>query len=122
MPTSALPPLPQIGQPHYIPLLIAALHARHATSDKFDSRIFLGILLVLVAGEKNLIVDVDIHSLIDSYRDSLADNSPSGDGECNPESYALDLKQQIKIKIEQAEEKVRDMVEFASTFCKKSSA
>ncbi|KAJ9102423.1 hypothetical protein QFC21_002823 [Naganishia friedmannii] len=110
-PTSALPVLPHIGQPDYIPLLIKALQARHATNE-FDSRIFLGILLVLIAGEKNLIVDVDVHSLIENYRDTLSTLPPFEDGGFNAETHARLMTQQVKIKIGQAEERVRHMVEF----------
>lgn len=120
MPDRALPSLPRIGQSGYMPLLIEALKARHPTNNGFDSQIFLGLLLVLVAGERNLIVDVDVHSLINDCHDLMASQLPSGRGKYSPEveNSVSELNQQIKVKMQQVEERVRNMVERASSYCK----
>ncbi|KAJ9098527.1 hypothetical protein QFC19_006295 [Naganishia cerealis] len=95
-------------------LLINTLQARQSTS-KFDSRIFLGILLVLIAGEKNLIVDVDVRDLFDDYQDTLAAQPLSSvEGGHNVDGLTSKLKHRIKVQIEQAEERVRTMVEYVS--------
>lgn len=61
------PRLPSIGSPDYMPLLIKSLQSYHAPN-RLDSRIFIGMLLALVAGEKNLIIDVDVNELTTQFR------------------------------------------------------
>lgn len=53
------PPLPRIGQADYMPLLIEALRTVHP-KELFDAHILAGLLFSIIAGEKNLIVDVEI--------------------------------------------------------------
>ncbi|KAJ9092290.1 hypothetical protein QFC20_007418 [Naganishia adeliensis] len=50
-----------------MPLLIKSLQSYHAPN-RLDSRIFIGMLLALVAGEKNLIIDVDVNELTTQFR------------------------------------------------------
>lgn len=56
------PPLPRIGQANYMPLLIEALRTVHP-KEFFDARILAGLLFSIIAGEKNLIVDVEIDDM-----------------------------------------------------------
>lgn len=69
--------LPRIGQANYLPLLIEALRGLQPP-DQFDARIFVGLLIAIIAGEKNLIVDVDARDLARELRNSADHRQPYG--------------------------------------------
>ena len=56
--------LPQVGTQDYLARLIQHLQTNLPDID-LDKNVFLGILLCLIAGQRNLIVDVDIEDDVD---------------------------------------------------------
>jgi hypothetical protein len=70
--------LPQVGTKDYLALLIQHLQAN--LDFELDKNVFLGILLCLIAGQRNLIVDVDIDWELREGID-VADHARSGSKE-----------------------------------------
>jgi hypothetical protein len=60
--------LPQVGTKDYLARLIQHLQTNLPDID-LDRNVFLGILLCLIAGQRNLIVDVDIEDDVDDVDD-----------------------------------------------------
>jgi hypothetical protein len=61
--------IPQIGSQNYLPNLIAYIQANTPSDLILDKNIFLGLFLCLIAGQRNLIVDVDVD--VDWERDGF---------------------------------------------------
>lgn len=108
-------PLPHIGQADYMPLLIEALQTLHPQR-YFDARVFVGMLIAIVAGERNLIVDVDtcdltreLHVSTEQQR-TRESEFPLGDGSTRS------LKTHFASSIALLEVKVQTTVEFVSFF------
>lgn len=114
MPISPKSTLPDIGQPDYLSLLIEILQAGHPSRHKFDDRIFIGILFVLIAGEKNLIVDVDVNDLVEEYQAQLASQTAPSDAGLTQRDHTATSKHRVKLRIERAEERVRMMIQYVS--------
>ncbi|KAI5448877.1 hypothetical protein NCC49_006051 [Naganishia albida] len=104
------PALPTIGQPDYIPLLLKSLQTYHAPY-QLDSHIFIVMLLALIAGEKNLIVDVDTSDLTAQYRAAQQQHSPLA--ETLQPSRALD---EYRKALAVVETRVQTAVEYVSVF------
>lgn len=102
------PSLPYIGHPDYMPLLIKSLQSYHAPN-RLDSRIFVGMLLALVAGEKNLIIDVDVSDLTTQCRHVGGRHLPS-DGTLPQEGTSFGHKETLAL----VEIRVQAMVEYVS--------
>jgi hypothetical protein len=60
--------LPQVGTKDYLARLIQHLQTNLPDID-LDRNVFLGILLCLIAGQRTLIVDVDIEDDVDDVDD-----------------------------------------------------
>lgn len=107
-PEASGPSLPRIGQPDYVPLLIKSLQTYHAPI-QLDSHIFIGMLLALVTGEKNLIVDVDTNQFLTQHRAGREQHSAHE--ETLPPDRSNDEYEQALAEVEA---RVEAMVEYVS--------
>jgi hypothetical protein len=107
------PALPRIGQANYLSLLIEALRSVHPP-DHFDARIFVGLLMAIVAGEKNLIVDVDVRDLVRELKDAAEHRQPYERGTPLANGAVTSLQTEFSSSIASLETRVQRTVESVS--------
>jgi len=94
--------IPLIGSRDYLARLIQHLQSHLPSDFLLDKNIFLGILLCLIAGQRNLIVDVDVDVEDEPSDESGKSREEGGDG--------LNRKER--------ERRLQDRLERVSSMCK----